>query len=45
MADAEFLQEQYRTITIVDSDPKQLLDRFSTYTPPGIKSFIQVSQS
>ena len=45
MADAEFLQEQYRTITIIDSDPKQLLDKFSTYTPPGIKTFIQVSQS
>lgn len=45
MADAEFLQDQYRTITIVDSDPKQLLDKFATYTPHRIKSFIQVSQT
>lgn len=45
MANAEFLQEQYRNIAIIDSNPAQLLDKFSTYTPPGIKTFIQVSQS
>ncbi|MDR4315237.1 putative lysine decarboxylase [Niallia circulans] len=45
MADAEFLQEQYRSIAIVDVNPKQLLDQFTTYTPPAIKTFIEVSQS
>ncbi|HWJ79673.1 MAG TPA: TIGR00730 family Rossman fold protein [Niallia sp.] len=45
MADAEFLQPQYRNIAIVDSDPKSLLDQFYTYEPPSIKTFITAKQS
>jgi uncharacterized protein (TIGR00730 family) len=45
MADAEFLQEKYREIAIIDSSPKLLLDRFDTYTPPPIKTFLTVKQT
>lgn len=45
MADAEFLQEKYRSITIVEEDPAVIIDRFLTYNPPSIKTYITEKQT
>lgn len=40
MVEQQFLQEKYRSLAIVDSDPKILIDKFNTYGPPTIKTYI-----
>lgn len=45
MADAEFLQEKYRSIAIVEENPAVMLDRFHTYQPPSIKTYITEKQT
>lgn len=40
MADAGFLQEKFREITIIEENPQALLKAFSTYKPPTIKTFL-----
>lgn len=39
MAKEQFLHEKYRTMALVDTDPKGLLDKFHTYKPPTIKNY------
>ncbi|MGZ9584339.1 LOG family protein [Paenibacillus marinisediminis] len=39
MTDEQFLHEKYRSMAIVDSDPKLLLDQFATYEPPTVKTY------
>jgi uncharacterized protein (TIGR00730 family) len=39
MVDQQFIQEKYRSMTILESDPHVLLDRFMQYEAPGIKVF------
>lgn len=39
MTDEQFLQEKYRSMAIVNSDPKALLDQFATYEPPTVKTY------
>ncbi|HGJ5873067.1 MAG TPA: TIGR00730 family Rossman fold protein [Arsenophonus apicola] len=39
MADEKFLQEKYRHMAIVDDNPANLLDRFSHYTAPSVKTY------
>jgi uncharacterized protein (TIGR00730 family) len=38
MVDQQFLQEKYRTMAIIEADPKILLDKFNTYEPPTVKT-------
>ncbi|MGG1616361.1 TIGR00730 family Rossman fold protein [Paenibacillus sp. NRS-1782] len=40
MSAEQFLHEKYRTMALVDTDPKGLLDQFSTYEPPTQKTYI-----
>ncbi|MBP3041728.1 TIGR00730 family Rossman fold protein [Bacillaceae bacterium Marseille-Q3522] len=35
----QFLQKKNRALVIVDTDPKRLLDKFTTYEPPEIKTY------
>lgn len=44
MSDEQFLQEKYRTMALVDSDPKGILDKFNTYEPPTVKTYITEKQ-
>jgi uncharacterized protein (TIGR00730 family) len=39
MRDEQFLQDQYRNAVLVDSDVTGLFEKFSTYTPPAIKTY------
>jgi uncharacterized protein (TIGR00730 family) len=39
MVDQQFIQEKYRSMAILESEPGVLLDRFSQYEPPTIKAF------
>lgn len=44
MSDEQFLHEKYRSMAIVDSDPKGILDKFNTYEPPTVKTYITEKQ-
>lgn len=44
MSDEQFLQEKFRSMALVDNDPKGLLDQFHTYEPPTVKTFITEKQ-
>lgn len=39
MGNQGFLQEKYRLMAIVDANPKLLIDKFSRYKPPSIKTY------
>ncbi|WML42431.1 TIGR00730 family Rossman fold protein [Neobacillus sp. PS3-40] len=39
MQNEQFLQPQYRNAVLVDSDVSGLLEKFSSYTPPTIKTY------
>lgn len=39
MVEQEFLQEKYRSLAILDSNPKALIDKLYTYEPPTIKTY------
>jgi len=41
MADEQFLHEQYRSMALVNEEPKELLDQLSTYEPPSMKTYIK----
>ncbi len=45
MADQEFLHGKYRSMALVDSSPKHLLEKFYTYQPPSIKTYIKKDQT
>ncbi|WP_445487274.1 LOG family protein [Niallia sp. 03133] len=45
MADAGFLQEKFREMALVASDPITLLDQFYTYKPPTVKIFLTENQT
>lgn len=40
MTEEQFLHEKYRTLALVDNDPKGMLDKFNTYEPPTVKTYI-----
>lgn len=44
MSDEQFLHEKYRTMALVDSEPKGILDKFNTYVPPTVKTYITEKQ-
>lgn len=39
MVEEQFMEEKYRSLTVVDEDPESLLDQFNRYESPGIKTF------
>lgn len=39
MVDQQFIQEKYRSMAILESEPNVLLDRFMQYEAPGVKTF------
>ncbi|MBA4536176.1 TIGR00730 family Rossman fold protein [Bacillus aquiflavi] len=41
MVEQQFLQEKYRSLAILDSNPKTLIDKFSIYEPPAVKSYMK----
>ncbi|RJS58705.1 TIGR00730 family Rossman fold protein [Bacillus sp. PK3_68] len=45
MTEEQFLQEKYRSMALVDTDPAGLLHQFNTYQPPSVKTYITKSQS
>ncbi|MDT3762177.1 TIGR00730 family Rossman fold protein [Priestia filamentosa] len=45
MTEEQFLQEKYRTMVLVDTEPQGLLDQFHTYQPPSVKTYITEAQS
>jgi uncharacterized protein (TIGR00730 family) len=44
MLEEQFLHEKYRSMALVDIDPKGLLDQFNTYEPPTQKTYITEKQ-
>ncbi|MFB5662221.1 TIGR00730 family Rossman fold protein [Alteribacillus sp. HJP-4] len=45
MIEEQFLQKKYRFMAVVDSSPDVLLDKFNTYEPPAVKTYIREDQS
>ncbi|MFZ7825863.1 TIGR00730 family Rossman fold protein [Priestia sp. 40] len=45
MTEEQFLQEKYRSMALVDTEPQGLLDQFNTYQPPSVKTYITKAQS
>jgi uncharacterized protein (TIGR00730 family) len=45
MTEQQFMQQKYRSMAIVESDPERLIERFSTYEPPAVKTWIQKHQT
>ncbi|WP_186579711.1 LOG family protein [Aquibacillus kalidii] len=39
MVEQQFLQEKYRSLALLNSNPKDLIDKFNTYEPPTIKTY------
>lgn len=39
MADQQFLQEKYRSMAVVESDPDRLIEQFYSYEPPTVKTW------
>lgn len=44
MTKEEFLHEKYRSMALVDVEPNQLLEKFDSYKPPAIKTYIREKQ-
>jgi uncharacterized protein (TIGR00730 family) len=44
MLEEQFLHEKYRSMALVDIDPRGLLDQFNTYEPPTQKTYITEKQ-
>jgi len=45
MTEEQFLQEKYRSMALVDTEPQGLLDQFNTYEPPSVKTYTTKAQS
>ncbi|MHC5531427.1 LOG family protein [Priestia megaterium] len=45
MTEEQFLQEKYRSMALVDTEPQGLLDQLNTYQPPSVKTYITKAQS
>jgi uncharacterized protein (TIGR00730 family) len=39
MVDQQFIQEKYRSMAILESEPGMLLNRFEKYDAPGVKTY------
>lgn len=45
MNEQQFLQDKYRSMALVDSDPADLIEKFHTYIPPTVKTYINENQT
>lgn len=45
MVEEEFLDEKYRSMSVVEAEPKQLLKKLHTYEPPKIKTYLNKRQT
>lgn len=45
MADQQFLHEKYRSMALVDSSPEYLIEKFYTYQPPAVKTYVKEDQT
>ncbi|MEH6949456.1 TIGR00730 family Rossman fold protein [Peribacillus sp. Hz7] len=45
MNEQQFLQDKHRSIALVDSNPADLIEKFYTYTPPAVKTYIKENQT
>ncbi|MWV45818.1 TIGR00730 family Rossman fold protein [Paenibacillus sp. HJL G12] len=45
MASEQFLHEQYLSMAMKDTDPAGLLDQFTSYEPPAVKTFLRADQT
>ncbi|WP_338469719.1 TIGR00730 family Rossman fold protein [Niallia sp. XMNu-256] len=41
MADEKFMDEKFRTMALVDTEPEGLLNQFSSYQPPKVKQYLE----
>ncbi|MCM3670594.1 TIGR00730 family Rossman fold protein [Mesobacillus maritimus] len=39
MVEQKFLQEKFRSMVLVDDSPSRLINQFSVYTPPAVKTY------
>ncbi|QTD41866.1 TIGR00730 family Rossman fold protein [Sporosarcina sp. Te-1] len=44
MTKEQFLHEKYRSMALVDDEPSRLLEKFNSYEPPAIKTYINEKQ-
>ncbi|THF78749.1 LOG family protein [Cohnella fermenti] len=44
MLSEQFMQEKYRPMLLIDTDPGSLLDRFERYSPPSVKTYLKNEQ-
>ncbi|WP_226530654.1 TIGR00730 family Rossman fold protein [Metabacillus niabensis] len=40
MSEEQFLHEKYLNMALVDSEPNGILDKFNTYVPPSVKTYV-----
>ncbi|AZV40916.1 TIGR00730 family Rossman fold protein [Peribacillus asahii] len=45
MNEQQFLQDKHRSIALVDSNPADLIEKFYTYIPPAVKTYIKENQT
>ncbi|AJS60546.1 LOG family protein [Paenibacillus sp. IHBB 10380] len=45
MNEQQFLQDKYRSMALVDSNPADLLEKFNMYIPPTVKTYIKKNQT
>ncbi|MDQ0271651.1 TIGR00730 family Rossman fold protein [Cytobacillus purgationiresistens] len=45
MNEQQFLQDKFVSMALVDADPAHLIQKFYTYSPPEVKTFMKKSQS
>jgi uncharacterized protein (TIGR00730 family) len=45
MLKEQFLQEKYRPLAMVDTEPNGLLDQFMAYKPPSVKVYVNEKQT
>ncbi|MFC7678756.1 TIGR00730 family Rossman fold protein [Paenibacillus sp. GCM10028914] len=45
MQDQQFLQEKYRSMALVGTSPAELIEKFNTYIPPSVKTYIKKDQT
>lgn len=45
MADEKFMDEKFRTMALVDTDPRGLLQQFYSYQPPEVKQYLKESNT
>jgi hypothetical protein len=45
MANEQFMDEKFRSMALVDTEPQGLLDQFHSYTPPEVKVYLKKNRT